>query len=386
MTNVQDKEERKRFEEQAKERFLPHLDSAIELNATAYTQVVEAFFFRLEKFNKDPVSRVVYERYYPRLVKAFESKHGAIVHEFLGANRRLAAVRTDKDEIYIATAEDLTADYELRELMHRSERLQVRAQLFLKPPDRETCVEMIYGVVSTLLGILDYQDQASARRKASGAYSRTLKLLKDRLAYAEDYFLRSVARVAQIDYFIGMLWGIAAISLGGAVFGLVLSRIGHPGLPLEPFIGSIVAGGIGGIVSVMSRMTYGGLVLNFEAGSMLLRLLGMFRPIMGSIFGASTVMLVVSGLLPIHVPTDPLKQISFFLIIAFIAGFTERWAQDMLVVAGRRIAADRGEARGDGPEKASSTPEGTEQTVPSDELSPIGKKQKTIRAGGVGRE
>jgi hypothetical protein len=237
---------------------------------------------------------------------------------------------------------------------------------------------MIYGVVGTLWKILDYQDQGSAKRKTSGAYSKTLRLLKDRLAYAEDYFLRSAERSAQIDYFIGMLLGIALV---GAAVGWVLPRIGHPGLPPEAFLGSIVAGGIGGIVSVMSRMTYGGLVLNYEAGSMLLRVLGVFRPIMGSIFGASTLTLVMSGLLPVQVPTDPLKEISFFLIIAFIAGFSERWAQDMLVDAGRRITTGRGQAHGDGPDKPSLEPEGTQETFPSAKLSPIDKKQKRVGRG-----
>src|SRR6266487_3137351 len=136
-----------------------------------------------------------------------------------------------------------------------------------------------------------------------------------------------------------MLLGVLALIVLSGLLSLVLSLRNIAGLAIEPFIFTLIAGGIGAIVSVMSRMSFGGLVLEYEAGSLLLRLLGGFRPLIGGIFGTAIYVLIQSDLLPIAGPTDPSKQLYFFSGVAFIAGFSERWAQDMLSVTGDRLKA-----------------------------------------------
>jgi uncharacterized membrane protein YeaQ/YmgE (transglycosylase-associated protein family) len=178
------------------------------------------------------------------------------------------------------------------------------------------------------------------------ADSGILVFLRGEFADAQKFVSRSAQRGAQFDYFVGMLWGVVGLAI--AVF--VLSRVRVSSLNPERFLGSLVAGGIGAVVSVMSRMTFGKLVLKYEAGSRFLRTLGVFRPLIGAVSGTVLYILVESSLLPIAGPTDASKQLYFFVGIAFLAGFSERWAQDMLAVArvrAKRSAEEEGELGGD---------------------------------------
>ena len=57
----------------------------------------------------------------------------------------------------------------------------------------------------------------------------------------------------------------------------------------------------------------------------------------GASFGAAIYFLVAGSLMPIAVPAEAAKLPYFYAGLAFIAGFSERWAQDMLVKTGERI-------------------------------------------------
>ena len=78
MTNEQVQSDQDLLKEEAGKRSLPAFDSAIELNAASFAQVTQAYFYRLENFNKDQVQRLVFQRYYPKLVKAFETDRLAV--------------------------------------------------------------------------------------------------------------------------------------------------------------------------------------------------------------------------------------------------------------------------------------------------------------------
>ena len=66
-------------------------------------------------------------------------------------------------------------------------------------------------------------------------------------------------------------------------------------------------------------------------------MLGAFRPVIGMVMGAAMWVLTASGVLTI-LPSDPSKLTFFRILTAFLAGFSERWAQDMLGSTTRQIA------------------------------------------------
>jgi hypothetical protein len=118
------------------------------------------------------------------------------------------------------------------------------------------------------------------------------------------------------------------------VIGLIAgARLLH-----EPLLATPLAGGAGAVVSVMMRMTRDQLSLNYESGLPTIRLLGVIRPLLGALFGGAIYLLLAGGLIDITgTPTNPTKLIYFYTGIAFVAGFSERWAQD--VVTGKATAA-----------------------------------------------
>ena len=63
-------------------------------------------------------------------------------------------------------------------------------------------------------------------------------------------------------------------------------------------------------------------------------------------FGIALYVFVTTGLVPFAVPADDLKQQLFFAGLAFLAGFSERWAQDTIVQSAptRSMAPGRGGA------------------------------------------
>jgi hypothetical protein len=84
-------------------------------------------------------------------------------------------------------------------------------------------------------------------------------------------------------------------------------------------------------VSVMTRMTRDQLSLNYESGVTTIRILGVIRPLLGALFGGALYLLLAGGLLTVaQTPKDETKLIYFYTGIAFVAGFSERWAQDVV--------------------------------------------------------
>ncbi len=86
------------------------------------------------------------------------------------------------------------------------------------------------------------------------------------------------------------------------------------------------AGAVGALVSVLARMGTGGgqFSVDFEVGRPLLRRLGLYKPFVGAIFGVALYFLLASGLLQTQ-PQSHSKMLYFYGIVAFFAGFSERF-------------------------------------------------------------
>jgi hypothetical protein len=81
----------------------------------------------------------------------------------------------------------------------------------------------------------------------------------------------------------------------------------------------------------------GGFVIDHELGALGVLELGMFRPLIGAVFGGVFFFLAQTFLLPIE---DSNKTLAFFVVLAFFAGFSERWAKVVLSGAMRVIGGD----------------------------------------------
>jgi hypothetical protein len=188
-------------------------------------------------------------------------------------------------------------------------------------------MRLIFGVIVALLGTLD-----SARARSADE-PLELETLQNEIAEAERYYERATQRQAQLEYLVGMLMALA--TAGIAVGVLAWAGVNPLGDPLGV---SLIAGGIGGVLSVMTRMTSGSLVLRPEAGEWAIRTLGGFRPIVGAAFGAAVYLLLAGGVIDVFQAPKGDKTL-FYAGIAFLAGFSERFAQDAIAGATAAVPA-----------------------------------------------
>ena len=160
---------------------------------------------------------------------------------------------------------------------------------------------------------------------------RAIALVREEFALARSFRDRVALRVAQSHYFRGMLLtGIALLVLVAGCVGGLLYAVGVPVTLIQYSLASLTAGGLGAALSVLQRMTYGRLDLDIYAGEKSLKRVGAIRPIVGALFGFFVFAAVEGGVIRIG-PTDEASiEFFFYCTIAFIAGFNERWAQDML--------------------------------------------------------
>jgi hypothetical protein len=114
---------------------------------------------------------------------------------------------------------------------------------------------------------------------------------------------------------------------------------------------AVTSGALGAVVSVMLRVANQPLSVDYHAGRPLIKLAGSFRPIVGAVFGLVFYLLINAGLLQVLAAPSEIGSRAFFVAaICFVAGFSERRAQDVIVRAvptgaGTEVTADKSPAR-----------------------------------------
>lgn len=176
----------------------------------------------------------------------------------------------------------------------------------------------------------------------SAVFEEKLAQVKREIALARTRLAQAMQRSAQTRYWYGALLGSASLAMICAVLAVTFAATGTPA-----FYGvALLTGGVGAMVSLLQRMSTGRLKLDTSASRDLLELFGGVRPLIGAIFGIIVAAAIQGGLLPaIHIPTG--QQLAFFAVVGFLAGFNERWAQDMLKSSGdglRPVPGAEGEA------------------------------------------
>ena len=233
--------------------------------------------------------------------------------------------------LHIECAHGDPVDAKSREMLCRCLDLHYRAIEFLTPKPRKVCMRMIMGVVSSLLGMLD-ERRASGRPASLDPHEVTC--LDAIIDQARAYYDRSAQRQAQIEYFIGMATGLALLVGGLFAIGMLTGA----SFGTQPLLYTPLAAALGAFVSVLARMTRGQLLLSYESGRTIMRLLGLIRPLLGGLLGAAVYVLLAGGLLTIDPPAAK-PELFFYIGIAFISGFSERFAQDMVARAPAATAA-----------------------------------------------
>jgi hypothetical protein len=241
----------------------------------------------------------------------------------------------------------ITVDFlPIAELLHHCDTLAIKVECVLEGTARRVAMRWLLAVEENLLGFVERARLAAKRgdEVRSSDVDRFVAKQRREVLQIEDYYDRAGQKRARQLYVTGMLGGVLALlPLSAAAAGLlsVFHVLDLHASGVQTFFACIAAGALGAIVSVLSRMAgrRGGFIVDHEIGRGGIQRLGSYRPLIGAVFGVALYFLARTTM----VQLDPaVKTFPFFVVVAFLAGFSERWAQVVLGGAEQTVRASIG--------------------------------------------
>ncbi len=302
---------------------------------------------------------------YAHLRSRYEAANGTILDFCVCKNVDGAgSILTSKNEIWVRyPANDIVASHPgLEDALWRANALAREGHQLLTGPRGAVLASMVQSVFVYLLGILDSLHRPQPADDPCGQSAeriqKSLVTAGKELDRIATYLRRSTQAVSQKDYLLGMLLGLLGLPL--LALGLGMMHIGDADTAqLPPFV--LVVGGAGAVVSVMTRISSGKLILDPHASRGMLALGGVVRPVIGAVMALVVYVVIQSGLVPMEVPDGTQDATYLFVTLAFLAGFSERFAQDMLSRASSLAMPGEGEAPADSSPPKATLPRPVEQ-------------------------
>jgi hypothetical protein len=327
----------------------PELVIALGSGRTEFQDLVLAFFLGREDdagettLECSPEDGQLARDHFNVLVRNFERVHGHIRRSYFGRYVLAAAALTSEDEIEVVLARDVPSS-ELIQIIRRAQALGYMAWHRLEQYDKRLCQGMIFSVILEVLRRLDQAHDKHDDKKDSPLTADELKLLEDNLDEAEEFMQRCAKRQARTQYMNGMLkYGTAALVLLVVFAGVIGVVHGSFKGVLGQTVLVAIAGAFGAAVSVMWRQTSGTFDVKLPTlgSASELRLMGALRPAIGAVFALAVYVFTMSPIVPLKTDT---RDTYLVVALGFLAGFSERFAQDMFARSGRQLAGEGGEA------------------------------------------
>jgi hypothetical protein len=267
--------------------------------------------------------------------RLFESTYGLIQQEFWCSELRAAAVvtlvnpQTETGARFHQIVNWEQADAPFVDQMNTLDELELATRYLPDGITRTLSVGLIFSAYSSALDAID-------RRRAQSLPDQAveLKLVVEQVDQARRFFQAAGKRHAQGEYMRGMALGLLAV-LALVCLGAVILWIrgaGTDAIPSRLLIWGL-AGAVGAPLSVLIRITREDFSLNWEASRGEIWTAGAIRPVVGAVLGAAVPMFVIGGLAAITTnitDTNDLRAQFLYLSLALGAGFSERWAPDLI--------------------------------------------------------
>jgi hypothetical protein len=266
---------------------------------------------------------------YDSVLTAFEARHGQIIRAYWCSEVESAVVLTERKRlgglvspVYGFHRESDWATKNVPDVaseLHRCDELAVRADAVLTGVRQRICLELIVSSASHLLSLVD--ERAGSRDKAKTAAA--LEHERAEIVKVESYYREAANGQAQLVYF----GGIATVMVALAALATLWLTISWA----TP-VAALFAGAVGAVVSVIQRINTGTFELDYDVGGPYAMFLGGLRPLIGGAFGMAITFAFDGGLLhlPVAASATTHDRRLALLVLAFLAGFSERWAQDTL--------------------------------------------------------
>jgi hypothetical protein len=310
--------------------------------APSFTELVYAHFAWWQEAHEAHSSGEATDAYRERLTR-FEERHGEIIASYWCSHVESAAALTEKPGRFYWSGPVSTFHREsdwatqnapdiAREL-YRCDELGVRALIVLRGIRQRICLRLVMSSAAHLLALVDSRAAHSDETKVAATLEQERKQLDD----TEEYYCQAANGQAQIVYFTGMVSVAAVISL---VSLLVLSFDWAGG------VAALIAGSVGAVVSVVQRINSGHFKLEYDVGRPYAFFLGGLRPLIGGAFAVVIAFAFTSGVLHLPLSTDHTdsQQRLALVVLSFLAGFSERWAQDTLAAVAPVVAQPKPKA------------------------------------------
>jgi len=276
------------------------------------------------------------EERYRTFKRRFEAEHGEIMSAYWCTDEASGVALTIKPrplflpdvvELHWATDWSTKDKPKLMALLYLCESLSVRVHEVLRDTSQRLAMQSLFTLVSFLLAFSE-----TDRANNDHAVREIDKTTREQLHKIEKYYRDAAVRSGQIVYVGGMLLGMIPMLVLGLVAWIVLANAKD--VNSVGAIGTLcfVVGAVGALISVMSRLSSGRVRVDWEFGKDTLRTLGALRPFVGAVFGLMTFFALKSGIVALDV-IDGGKSTYFYVLFAFVAGFSERFARDMLLHA-----------------------------------------------------
>jgi hypothetical protein len=310
---------------------------AAQVGAASFSDLVRAHFRReQERRGSDAARLAEAEDEFRRRLEQFEREEGRIGSVYWSTRNASAVALTigsphrqhnplvdTEMTVRLHRLTDWVVDDAdtIAEVLHEADVLAIRVSEILRGTSERIALRWIFAVEEHLLGHIERCGHVEAPKDEAVATAQ-----RHELARIEEYYLRAGAKAARIVYLSGMMIGSLLIVAGCAIAAAILAS--NPAQWTEESQALLLctgAGAVGALVSVLSRMSSGSdkFSIDFEVGRPLLRRLGLYKPLVGSVFGVALYFLLASGLLMTNPPSG--NRIYFYGIIAFFAGFSERF-------------------------------------------------------------
>ena len=305
---------------------------AVQRHDPTFTELVYAHYawWRELRKNGDGSSGAAAD--YHGIREGFEAFHGKIIHSFWCSHVESAVALTERPRKHRWSRRRLgfhrESDWATKDQpliaaeLHRCDDLAVRAQAVLTGLRQRICLQLVTASASHILSLVDNASQHTDDSETNAALKRERAVLDK----ATAYYRQAANGQAQIAYFAGMATVALAVSLAA---GLALA------VNFATPVAAVIAGAIGAVVSVVQRINSGSFETEYDVGRPYAFFLGGLRPLIGGAFALAIYFAFKSGIL--HLPisaTDPKADHKLgLLVVCFVAGFSERWAQDTLATA-----------------------------------------------------
>ncbi|HEX2290103.1 MAG TPA: hypothetical protein VHH53_07900, partial [Pseudonocardiaceae bacterium] len=228
---------------------------------------------------------------------------------------------------------------EFEAALWRARAMEQQTALLVAGRPRRVLLEMLFSVIVYLLGVLDSVECLAATgqgaRKTEECsrlhrIEKALEIAQGELTRLQEFADQAAVRAALKHYVLGLFIGGIAVIASAWTASQVQMFEQAPTLDL---VHAIAAGGLGAIISVLIRISRGQrLDVDTTQEPFLTCLVGSSRTVIGGALGVALYVLLKAEFIPLDIPApSDATAPYFFTAIAFLAGFSERWAQDTIV-------------------------------------------------------